>query len=280
MSTKIECQCGGSLVQKDGFWVCEYCRSTYLIGKDDEGNPFIYHPIEKKHIVSGQMSAKASTISVNEVVVKEINLSETIDSEVATESLNISRYESIKLVKTFVEMGEWNATQEQINKLLVEDINCPEAKWYSLMCDHYCHNSDELIKRLSDFSQADCKNIDTILSYSSPTFAREIIDAFFAHGYLNDNMCKNGLQTIIPYARNVALYSKGEYEKKLEYAYDMVIEKRFYTAFEYLLSHTLSPDDVDAYIDYLLKFAEKCTSDRARKYYLMAEQLHLLRLSI
>jgi len=76
------CSCGGTLIQKGSIWECERCGSQYLQSADEKGNPFVFPQVEKKTIETGQMMAKATEVSVKQVKVKEILMSETIDSDI------------------------------------------------------------------------------------------------------------------------------------------------------------------------------------------------------
>ena len=51
---KFECNgCGGHLKEDGRFWVCENCGTKYALGRNDEGDPFTYQPIEKKEEIFG-----------------------------------------------------------------------------------------------------------------------------------------------------------------------------------------------------------------------------------
>ena len=67
----FECSgCGGQLKQEGHFWICENCGTKYALGRNDEGNPFTYQPIEKKEIEFGQMAEKASQIVTESIAVR------------------------------------------------------------------------------------------------------------------------------------------------------------------------------------------------------------------
>lgn len=207
----IECTgCGGTLKESGKYFICENCGTRYAVGRDDEGNPFTYQPIEKKTIEYGTIEHKASHIEVNTLSVKEIKLDENVDVVVHKEGMNLEKQERIRLAKTFLLSREWNAAQDQVNNLLVEDNQCAEAKWFCLMLNHKAISDRELVAKLSAISENDRIAIDGILSNSSPIFARQILDVIFDSAFYNDDMCYALYSTAMPYAYNTSVYSEKE----------------------------------------------------------------------
>lgn len=265
---KFECNgCGGQLREEGRFWVCTSCGTKYVLGRNDEGNPFTYQPIEKKQIEFGQMATKASQIKTESIAVKAIKLSESIDVDVHKESTNIELQQNIQIISRFLSAKEWDAAQEQINQILISDCNNAEAHWYGWMCDKHISSEDKLINSFYMFTQADATKLDDILSNASPAFAKHIIELLFDKAYLNDNMCFSIMSVILPYAKNEAVLSEQEYKLKTSNALDVVVSKLYPNSFEYLLRSTLSENDVDLYISYLQKFGDKCAPAPAQKYY-------------
>lgn len=267
---KFECNaCGGHLIESGKFLVCENCGTKYLLGRDDQGQPFTYQPVEKKEIACGQMGVKASTIEVSSIAVREIKLKDNINAEVHNESLNLDTYERIKLVETYIKESEWEAAQGQINHLLMTDIHCAEAQWYGLMCNKKIAVENVFVATWSTFSQADKRKLDDILANSSPSFAKHITDLMFENAYANDAMCSLIFATILPYAKNELVYEAKELNEKLFHSFEKVISKVYEQAFVFLLTHTLERDEIDKYIEYLKKFANNCTPEKSQKYYQM-----------
>jgi hypothetical protein len=117
----IECTgCGGTLKESGKYFICENCGTRYAVGRDDEGNPFTYQPIEKKTIEYGTIEHKASHIEVNTLSVKEIKLDENVDVVVHKEGMNLEKQERIRLAKTFLLSREWNAAQDQVMQYITE----------------------------------------------------------------------------------------------------------------------------------------------------------------
>ena len=266
----FECNgCGGSLREEGRFYVCEYCGTKYLLGRDDEGQPFTYQPVEKKSVECGQMGVKSSELEVSSVAVREIKLKDTINSDVHNESLNIDTAGTIGLVETYIKSRDWEAAQGQINRLLLEDDHCAQAQWYGFICNKKISSEKELISRWSNFTEVDKTRLDAILSNSSPLFAKHIIDLMFENAYSNDSMCEAVLSTIMPYAKNELVYTEKELDKRIRKTFDTVIARVYEKSFLYLLTHMLNRDEVNRYIDYLSMFAKNCSPKVSQKYYQM-----------
>lgn len=264
----IECTgCGGTLNESGKYFICENCGTRYAVGRDDEGNPFTYQPIEKKTIEYGTIEHKASHIEVNTLSVKEIKLDENVDVVVHKEGMNLEKQERIRLAKTFLLSREWNAAQDQVNNLLVEDNQCAEAKWFCLMLNHKAISDRELVAKLSAISENDRIAIDGILSNSSPIFARQILDVIFDSAFYNDDMCYALYSTAMPYAYNTSVYSEKELIDIKYSALETSVTRVFKRSFDYLLSITLNFDEVDKYISYLSRFASKCDPVSSQRYY-------------
>ena len=264
----LECRkCGAPLVKDGKQYKCEYCDIIYLVSSDSEGQLFAYQPVEKKHIQSGQMAVRASTIQVNEVVVRQIKLDDDIETQVAQETTEITKRDRLGLLEGYLADQEWEKVDEHVNGLLLEDANCSEAKWYGWMSEKKVADDRQMLSKLSSFTQADAIRLDQLLQYASPAFAKRIIDLFFNGAFANDDMCYYALSVILPYGRNEAIYTEQEFSKKVGKAYDEVIGKTYVRAFDYLLENTLRPEDVDAYISYVMRFAENCGPEIGRDYY-------------
>lgn len=265
-----ECNdCGGRLVERDRFWVCENCGAVFAIGRDDEGNPFTYHPLQKKELDFGKMAQKATEINVNQVAVKEIKLRDTIEADVHRETNTLSHQENVRLIIMFLENEEWEAAQDQINQILLEDFLDAEAGWYSMACSRHARNDNLLVNSFSEFSDADAIKLDKIIQNASPDFARQILDLLFKFEYSNDLSTEKIIALALPYLYIDSLYSEKKRSKAIDFAFDKMIACGYCRSFEYLLTHTLHSDEVDKYIKYLERFAQNSPPAIAQKYYSM-----------
>ena len=265
---KIECSgCGGRLKEDGHFWICENCGTKYALGHNDEGNPFTYQPIEKKEIEFGQMAEKSSQIVTESIAVKEIKLSDSIDADVHKESNNIDIRQNLQIISRFLNSKEWEASQSQINQVLIADNHNAEAHWYGWMCDKRLSTENALINSFSSFSRADGQKLDDILANSTPDFAKHIINLLFEKAYLNDNMCFEIMSVILPYAKNESLFNVKEFKTKTSNALGIVISKVYPKSFDYLINGSLESSDVDLYISYFQKFADNCNPQLSQRYY-------------
>ena len=265
-----ECNdCGGRLVERDRFWQCENCGAIFALSRDDEGNPFTYHPLQKKDLDFGKIAQKATEINVNQVAVKEIKLRDTIEADVHRETNTLSHQENVRLIIMFLENEEWDAAQDQINQILLEDFLDAEAGWYSMACSRHVRNDSDLVNSFSEFTDADAIKLDQIIQNSSPNFAKQILDLLFKFEYANDIPTEKIIALALPYLYIDSLYDEKERCKAIELAFDKMIACGYGRSFEYLLTHTLHSGEVDKYIKYLERFARNCPSAIAQKYYSM-----------
>lgn len=265
---KFECNgCGGSLIAADKFYVCENCRTKYLLGKDDEGNPFTYIPIEKKQLSHDEIAHKASQISVNTITVREIKLNDSIVSDVHKEAMSIDAQDNVRLIRTFLEHKEWDAAQSQINQLLLENVAGAEAQWLGMMCERKVSTDKDLLYTFSNFTEAERIRLDKILGDSSPTFARRVLNILIEGSYANDEVYCSVLSLILPYVMNESVFSAKEYTEKIAYSFGKTIDKSYCNSFDYLIANALKSYEVDKYIQYMEQFADKLSLQKSKKYY-------------
>lgn len=254
---QFECNaCGGSLKEDGRFLVCENCGTKYLTGRDDEGQPFTYQPVEKKEISCGQMGVRAAEIQVETVQVRDIRLDEHIAVEVQQESLNLDVNETIRLIETYVKAYEWDAAQNQINNLLLVDNRSPHARWYGMMCEKKKSRVDEFIRAWVNVSEFDCKKLDDILANSSPQFAHDVVTNLLRCEHGNDEAGEALLSVAFPYACNRSVLTESEYANSISAAFETAIRYHRNKTFLFLLKHALKPDEIDRYITYLERFAD------------------------
>jgi len=124
MKERLECRCGGTLRKEGNQYICDYCDSIYLISADEKGELFAYQPIEKKHIQTGQIAQKATTLQVKEVIVRQIKLDDDIAGQVAQESMDLDKSSRIGLIKGYLSTADWEKVDEHVNGLLLENKDC------------------------------------------------------------------------------------------------------------------------------------------------------------
>lgn len=265
---ELICKCGGNLQKKDGFWICDSCKTKYVSDRDDDGNVFYYQPVEKSVVECGQIAPKASEIPINSVVTKEIKIDEDAETEVIKGSLDLSARELITNVKSYLSADAWEQAQNALNQVFLKSKTCAEAYWYQIWCDKHISSKNLLESKFSDFSQADANKLSSALDHASAIFAKEVMDLLFDIKYRNDNSCKNILSAIVPYTYDRKVYSLTEQNEKIEKSFEKAITSAYIESFEYLLN-TLDSNDVDNYIGYLTRFAasSRCPNEYAQSCY-------------
>lgn len=266
------CQCGGSLIPESGNrWRCPNCHTYYIADSDASGYEFLYQPIEKKTIESGQMAQKASSIAVQTIAVRDIKLKEDIQLEISKDSLLLSKEQAIRAVRRFIQDEQYEKASQEINQYLLQDKDCAEILWYSILCEKKFvlkvkENGRKVFDgKLTPFSEENKYVLDSALLNSPPTFARTVLRCCYGTDYSDDESCFRILSTGIPYSYNESVFSEEERIKIFGLLFDSVIQKGFPRSFDYLLN-TLESSQVDLYINYNLKFANSCDPQIAKKY--------------
>lgn len=265
-------QCGAPLVQKDSkHWYCAHCKLSYLADSDEAGYEFLYQPIEKKTIQTGQMAQKASSIQVQEITVKEIKVSDDIEVEVARDALQLSKEEAIKAVEFYLGKGDFEKASEEINRYLQQDNNCAEILFYSLLCEkkwQFINKGNGNISVKGDltlFTEENKQLLERVLANSSPNFAKVVMNCLLFTEFSNDESSERILSACVPYIPNESVYTPKDQEEIFGKLFDRAINKSFSRSFDYLLN-TLDKTQVDKYIEYNLRFANKASAEVARKY--------------
>ncbi len=266
----LECSaCGGNLVQKDKFWVCENCGTKFLVGQDVNGNAFSYQPVDKKTIEGGKVAPKASSINVNSINVKEIVVNSTSDFDSA-DGINLTRKENLIMIPKMLENKEWKRADEQINNVLTSDPSCAEAIMYRMMSRLRITNSkQQLINTVCKNFATEKNYIEEYLSVSNEQQVKSVISLMFENCNINDNLYRAIIEFILPYAMNEIVFTKDEFVGRIDTAFDEVIKSKYPQTFEYLLTYALDSTDVDKYITLLKRFAQNISPDAAQKYYNM-----------
>ena len=265
---ELQCKCGGTLVKQDGFYCCEYCRSKWVLDKDDEGFTFLYNKIEKKDIETGKILPKASEIAQSVLTVKEIQLNEDAEKDIFKNTLDKTKEEALRVVVTYVETSQWDMAMGEIHQMLSQAPLCPEANWYQLWCEKKCDTIQAFSNSLyKSFTEADAIRIDKILSHSTPSFARRVIGSLMDKDASSDEIYERKLSTVIPFLRNEQLYTSEQFRSMVEKAFGSAVKRKYCRSFDYLLGHTLESYEVDRYIAYLMEFAGVCEGTMARTYY-------------
>lgn len=203
--------------------------------------------LEKITIEGGQISKKATTLSVNSVQTREIGAG-------AIAETSISEKQSISLIQTFLEEKQWKSALSLIDDVTFNNPACAEAIWCRILVSHRCASNVELIENIDGLYPDDFVYIEKILNCASKEYAEEIM--VMLYGSVNnakDETYKKILETILPYAF-------ANRQSNIDSAFKEVVEKSKYKSFELLLT-TLKSDEIDKYIKYNHSYAKKTANN-------------------
>ena len=206
--------------------------------------------LEKIQIAGGQISRKATALSVNTVQMREVGAG-------AIAETSISEQQSLKLMQAYLDEGQWQQVQKLAEDVLFDNPNCVEALWSKLLASKHAASGKALVSKLNSFTVADFAAIDKVLNCSSKGFAETVLDLLYhSEKETTDAAYSSVLKTILP-------YSFSRRQKCIDAAFSNVIAHGKYESFQRLLN-TLESQQVDRYISYNLQFAEK-TEDNKHK---------------
>ncbi len=199
--------------------------------------------LDRIKVEGGQMSKKASQISVNSVKTREIGAGYIAETD-------ISEKQTLALISTYLSVQDWSSAKGLIDDVLFNNPGCAEAIWYSILTKHKAKNELFLNNILSskDAQFHDFATVDKLLNCSSKDFASHILDFFYNINAGSDELYAEMLKYILPYA-----YDKRE--QNIEQAFKFAQMRGYSNSFDLLLS-TLSSDEVDRYISYNLNYAK------------------------
>lgn len=198
--------------------------------------------LDRIKIEGGQMSKKATELTVNSVKTREIGTG-------AIAETSINEKQSIKLIHTYLKVNDWNGANSLIEDILFDNPSCAEAIWCKILVS--CRVSDEagFERYLSSIENnfADMNLLTKLLNCSTKEFAARILDLIYGVNWRTDQLQKSLLELVLP-------FSYPGRKKGIEEAFEVVINKTHVKSFELLLT-TLASNEVDRYISYNLRFA-------------------------
>ena len=210
--------------------------------------------LEKIEITGGQMSKKATSLSVNSVERREIGAG-------AIAETSISEKQTISLIHTYMGENQWDSANRLIDDVLFNNPTCAEALWCRILV-RYCVNSNAMfVDNLARLQPTDLPEIEKVLNCASKDFAQEILELLYtceqkSSKYIVDFLYNDVLKTILP-------FSYENRQKRIDEAFESVIKQSKMLSFQTLLN-TLEPSQVDKFIDYNFRYAAKTPSPQER----------------
>lgn len=197
--------------------------------------------LERIEIKGGQISKKASTLSVNTVETHEIGLGSITET-------SISEKQSISLIYTYLKESQWKQASSLAGDILFNNPACAEAVWCSLLIKHRVQNDEGIKEKISSFKDNDYAQIDKLLNCASKDFAYGILKILYeSESMVTDKAYCQLLKTILPFRID-------NRQQFINTAFNSTIKSSKINSFEELLK-TIDSQDVDTYIDYNYQYA-------------------------
>ena len=263
--------CGGRLVTDEikRVFVCSSCRTQYYWNETEDSNSELVEVLQRKEVQCGQFTKKASSTGLTTITPKTIVINDTASVEVTNDISEVSISESLKNIETYLKTKDWDEARMRLEGILADANNHnPKAYWYRILCDKRISNPSEYKTKFVNFNKSNAIDLDNVFAFASPEYGRSIFDIMVANAYGADDSCLMILSTIIPYSYNQSLFSPSKQQNYVDRIVQTLIENSYVKSFDYML-RALDSSRVDAYIEYLKKFAEKpaCPRDYAIECY-------------
>ncbi len=200
--------------------------------------------LDKIEIKGGQISKKVTSLEVNTIQTREIGAG-------ATAKTDITEKQTLKLVETYMNMGQWDDAEKLVDDVLFRNGSSAGARWKQLLIKNRVTNITDFASKIVKMNVNELKIIDQILSQANQEMATGILDLLYSsyNGGISDWQYCEILKIILP-------YQYKNREQKIKYAFGFAIVSSAKKTFELLLS-TIESDDVDVYIDLNLQYANK-----------------------
>lgn len=206
--------------------------------------------IEKIAIQGGQVSKKATSLHTNSVQIRQVG-------QGAIAETDINEQQRLELLRTFLSASQWQDAVKFADDILFGNPGCAEAIWCKLMAEKKVTAVPALMAKITPKDSQIYGTVEKILDCASRDFAASILQELYTCvPNCEDAVCKKLLERIMPYA------FEGR-KSAIDACFQKVIQKGMWNSFEVLLT-TLSEDQVDAYIQYHLQFAEQSKDGKLR----------------
>ena len=211
--------------------------------------------LDRIKIEGGQISKKASRLSVNSVQTREIGIGAAAETD-------ISEKQTINLIHVFLQSKSWSDAESLIENVLFNNNGSAEALWCKILLDNRVDNEDSLqaiLERRGTYVKG-LDILEKLLSCASKAFAEHILDFFYNVNYADDNVCF--------YVLNIILgYNYKNREQGIEKLFANVTIYQYQKSFD-LLIKTLDTNEVDAYIARTFLFAKNLDDAVLKEKYL------------
>ncbi len=203
-----------------------HIRSTIELQKKNE-------KLDRIEIKGEQISKKATTLNTNQLKTREIGANKA--------KSNINDKQKLGLVDTYLKAQMFAEAEKLLNEVLVENPESSEANFKALQIKYKR-------KKPTSINDGDIAMLERAIVNGDKKQSGDLLNHLY-EVVIDDNYYAELLNLILPF----------EYDNRpnqIEKAFNRAIEGDKYKSFCVLLK-TLHSDEVDRYIDYNLRFAEK-----------------------
>lgn len=203
--------------------------------------------LDKINIEGNRDYKKATEIPTNEVKTKEVGFGMVAET-------SIDEKQSLKLIESYLKVGEWEEARETVEDILFDNPNSAEAKWAGMLIENRVKNDSELKSSILASKHVNIGFIEEILNIAGGEYGKSRLKFFYDIAlFLNKNDSLSLLKLI-------TAYDFDERENEILKCLNDTVEDGLFEQFEYLVS-ILPSGDVDEYIKYHLRYAQKTTNE-------------------
>lgn len=206
--------------------------------------------LERIEITGGQISRKATSLSVNAVQTHEVGI-----AAIAEYSLN--ERQSISLINTYLKATQWSDAEKLIDDVLFENPTCAEAIWCRLLAKKRIARSEDVIGKLDKFTGEDFATVEKYLNCAPKESAQSVLRLLY------DSVQKTSVATYEKILDTILPFSFEERQMCIDMAFDGATKSQKLPILKKLIG-TLQSTEVDKYISLHYRYAMN-TKDRKEK---------------
>ncbi len=197
--------------------------------------------LDRVEIKGGQIAKKATRIANESIQVREIGAGAAAETD-------ISEKQQLDLAKTYMRARQWEDADKLVDDILFGNPTYADAILCHLMIKHQAEDLQSMAESITSFADDDYVLLEKTLNCSKKEDAASLLDLLYAlDTKISEFAYKQVLERILPY--------NYEYRtERIREAFEHAIHMDHGEIFDLLLT-TLASDEVDAYIQFNLKYA-------------------------
>ena len=206
--------------------------------------------LDKIEIKGGQMGKKSSEIKTETLQTREIGSS-------AVET-SITDKQTLNLALAYVSAGEFKEAEKMLGELMIASPNNAELKWHYLKIK-YRTDEKGLMAKLPNFADGDVALLKDIISTADKALATQVLN------FLYDSQTALKEEKFLAFLNFILPFNYENRSQKIDAAFEFAINNSQFTVFKALLT-TLHSSNVDEYLNYLTRFAQKTQDKNAKEW--------------